>query len=109
KPTGDDRTLIDLGCADGRLALRAAREGLNVIAYDKDRTCVEVAKYAADVSEHRHLIRVKHTDDPWNEDLTQADIIMVPRPERFGALPEVREQLQPKLLTLKDGVRIVST
>jgi len=109
KPTRSDGTLIDLGCADGRLALRAAEKGLYVLAWDTDATFVAAAKHAVFANFRDQSVQVEQTDDLWGVKLNQADIIMVPRPERFCSLHDVRERLQPKLLALKPGVRIVST
>src|SRR5262249_43923323 len=79
-------------------------------AWDNNPSFVQLADLtAADSTDAWHLIKVDFKEDLLGANLSQADILIVARPERFGSLHEVRERLQPALLKVKPGVRIVST
>ena len=112
KPEREDR-LIDLGCGNGALAVQAAADhGLTVIAYDNDPTLVKLAKQRVDdltVPINPERLGIKQTDKVLDVDLKFADIIVIAHPERWGTLQEVSQHLEPRLLKLKAGVRIVST
>jgi hypothetical protein len=109
KPKNNE-VVIDLGCADGRLALQVAdRYGLGVFAWDNDPGLVKLARRLAAENFRDKLIDIQHTDDVLGVDLRKGDIIFLVKPERFGSVQEVSRRLEDPLFNLKDGVRIVST
>jgi hypothetical protein len=105
--------LVDLGCGNGALAVQAAADyGLTVVAYDNDPTLVKMAKQRVDdqaIPINPEFLGIKLKDKVLDADLKFADIIVIAHPERWGTLQEVSQQVEPRLLKLKAGVRIVST
>jgi SAM-dependent methyltransferase len=109
KPKNNE-VVIDLGCADGRLALQVAEKyGLGVFAWDNDPALVKLARRLAAENFRDKLIDIQHTDDVLGVDLGKGDIIFLVKPERFGSVQEVSQRMEKKWFDLKDGVRIVST
>jgi hypothetical protein len=105
--------LVDLGCGNGALAVQAAAEhGLTVVAYDNDPILVKMAKQRVDDQEtpiNPAFLGIKLEGKVLTVDLKIADIIVIAHPERWGTLQELSQHLEPRLLQLKAGVRIVST
>jgi hypothetical protein len=107
---GPNALVIDLGCADGRLAVLAAEQwGAFVLAWDNNPGLVKKADHRAWEKACAHLVRAQLTGEVLDVDLSKADIIFLVRPERFGTVDEVAQKLESKLFKLKPGVRIVST
>jgi hypothetical protein len=102
--------LVDLGCADGRLAVRAAElYGCGVYAWDNDPDFVKLAKWYAEDRHQNHLIEVKPTDDVLGVPLKKGNVIILLKPERFGTVKEVEDRLEPRLFDLKPNVLIITT
>jgi hypothetical protein len=110
KPKNNE-VVIDLGCADGRLALKVAdKYGLGVLAWDNDRGLVKLTKRLAEEHYREKLIDAQFADEVLDVDLQKGDIIFLIKPERFGAVREVAQRMEPRWFALKkSGVRIVST
>ncbi|MBK8063989.1 MAG: class I SAM-dependent methyltransferase [Betaproteobacteria bacterium] len=95
--------LIDLGSGDGRIPIAAARQyGARGLGVDLDPDLVTLARRNAE----REGVAGKvgfEVRDLFDTDLSQASVVA------FYLLPNVTEQLRPKLLLeLKPGARIVA-
>jgi hypothetical protein len=110
KPKNNE-VVIDLGCADGRLALKVAdKYGLGVLAWDNERGFVKLTKRLAEEHFREKLIDAQYADEVLDVDLQKGDIIFLIKPERFGGVQEVARRMEPRWFALKkSGVRIVST
>jgi hypothetical protein len=104
-------TVIDMGCGNGQIAVQAAEKfGLYVIAYDNDPALVNMTlRLLEDRNINPRAAGAKLTDKVLSVDLSEADIIVIAHPTRWGTLRDVGEQLEPRLIKLKPGVRIIST
>lgn len=100
-----DDLLIDLGCGDGRIVLRAAeRFGCRGIGVDLDPRRIDDANAAARRASPgvRKLVRFE-LGDVFSYDFSAATVITM------YLLPSVNLRLRPRLLReLKPGTRIVS-
>jgi len=94
-------TLIDLGSGDGRIVIGAARRGAKGLGVDIDPSLVRLATDNAKAAGVSALARFE-TRDIFETDLSGASVVA------FYLLPEVNAKLQPRLLALKPGTRIVS-
>jgi hypothetical protein len=102
--------IIDLGCADGRLAVRAAElYGCGVYAWDNDPDFVKLARWYAEDRHQNHLIELRQTDDVLGVSLKKGNVIILLKPERFGTAKEVDDRLEPRLFELKPNVLIITT
>ena len=94
-------TLVDLGSGDGRIVIAAARRGAQAYGVDLDpelvKLATENARRAGVAERARFEVR-----DLFDTDLSKASVIT------FYLLPEINAKLQPRLLALKPGTRIVS-
>jgi hypothetical protein len=105
-----DKTLVDLGCCDGRLALKAADKfGTFVLAWDNDAAFVKLADRLVDDHQRKNLVAVQQTDDVLAVDLSKADYVVLARPERFGDPDTVARKLLKQLREAKPGARVVTT
>lgn len=94
--------LYDLGCGDGRIAIRAAKRfGIHCVGYDLDPARVEESTANAKKEGVDHLARFQ-TANVFDLDLTPASVIAM------YLLPELNVRLIPQLQQLKPGSRIVS-
>jgi SAM-dependent methyltransferase len=94
-------TLIDLGSGDGRIVIEAARRGAEGLGVDIDPSLVRLATENAKAAGVSALARFE-TRDIFETDLSGASVVA------FYLLPEFNAKLQPRLLALKPGTRIVS-
>ena len=93
--------LIDLGSGDGRTVITAAKRGLTAKGIEYNPDMVELAKKnaaAAGVSDRASFEKA----DLFESDFSSAQVITM------FLLPSINERLQPKILDLKPGTRIVS-
>lgn len=98
---GPDDHVIDLGTGDGRIAIAAAKRGATGVGIDLDPMRIAEAKQnAIDASVNDKLQFVEQ--DLFETDLSKATVITLFLNE------EVNLKLQPTLLKLKPGTRIVS-
>jgi SAM-dependent methyltransferase len=106
-----EETLFDLGCGNGQVAAQAAEKyGLYVKAYDSEPALVNMARRLFEEKNlNQHAAGVELTSKVLGVDLSHADIIVIVHPNRWGTLRDVGEQLEPRLIKLKPGVRIIST
>jgi SAM-dependent methyltransferase len=100
---GKDDVVLDLGCGDGRIPIRAAgKYGARGICVDIDAKLIDLARANATKAgvENRVTFRV---EDAMTTDLSQATVVTL------FLLPESNAKLQPVLKQgLKPGSRIVS-
>src|SRR5687767_13004019 len=96
-----DDYVIDLGSGDGRIIIEAAKRGARGLGVDLDPALVkhagENARQAGVAERTRFEVR-----DIFETDLSAATVVA------FYLLPDFNAKLQPKLLKLKPGTRIVS-
>ena len=94
--------LYDLGCGDGRIVVKAAKEyGVTGVGFDIDPE--RIAEANANAKEAGVTSRVKFVNaDLFETDLNKASVITM------YLLPSVNMKLRPKILALKPGTRIVS-
>jgi SAM-dependent methyltransferase len=95
--------LIDLGCGDGRIVIRAAeRFGCRGIGVDLDPLRVSEAEQNAREKKVQHLVRFV-VGDVFEFDFSQATVVTM------YLLPSINLKLRPRLLAeLAPGTRIVS-
>lgn len=71
----DDRSLIDIGCAEGEFAARAAEMGLNVTGFDRNVTRLHTAR-----TEHAEYSNLRFEEAELNPetigDLPKSDVIL---------------------------------
>jgi predicted RNA methylase len=100
---GKTDVVVDLGCGDGRIPIRAAeKNGARGICVDIDEKLIELARANAKKAgvEDRVTFRV---EDAMTTDLSQATVVTL------FLLPESNAKLRPVLQKgLKPGSRIVS-
>jgi SAM-dependent methyltransferase len=94
-------TLIDLGSGDGRIVIEAARRGAKGLGVDIDPSLVRLATENAKAAGVSALARFE-ARDIFETDLSGASVVA------FYLLPEFNAKLQPRLLALRPGTRIVS-
>ena len=99
---GQDEVLYDLGCGDGRIAVRAAEKyGCRAVGFDIDPERVDEAR--ENVRRQGVEDRVTIVEqDIFTVDLAAADVVML------YLLPRLNQKLIPQLKQLKPGARIVS-
>jgi len=98
---GKGDTLIDLGSGDGRIVIAAAKRGARGLGVDLDPALVRLATENAQAAGVSALARFE-ARDIFETDLSGASVVA------FYLLPEFNAKLQPRLLALKPGTRIVS-
>jgi precorrin-6B methylase 2 len=93
--------LMDLGSADGRTVITAAKRGARATGIEYNPNMVELSKrnaVAAGVSGRAQFVHA----DLFETDLSQATVITM------FLLPSINLKLRPKILDLKPGTRIVA-
>jgi SAM-dependent methyltransferase len=93
--------VIDLGSGDGRLVIEAAKRGARGLGVDLDPNLVKLATrnaQAAGVGERARF----EMRDIFETDLSRATVVTM------YLLPDFNAKLEPRLLALKPGTRIVS-
>jgi len=93
--------VIDLGSGDGRLVIDAAKRGARGLGVDLDPNLVRLATrnaQAAGVGERARF----EVRDIFETDLSRATVVTM------YLLPDFNAKLEPRLLALKPGTRIVS-
>ena len=100
--TSED-TVVDLGCGDGRIVIRAAKQrGARGIGVDLDPVRIEESMKNAETAGVVGRVRF-YEQDLFSADIADATVVML------YLFPEVNLRLRPKLLRdLKPGSRIVS-
>lgn len=98
---GKGDSLIDLGSGDGRIVIAAAKRGARGLGVDLDPSLVRLATENAQAAGVSALARFE-ARDIFDTDLSGASVVA------FYLLPEFNARLQPRLLALKPGTRIVS-
>ena len=94
-------TVVDLGSGDGRIVIAAARRGARALGIEYNPDLVAYATRAAEregVSGRASFVQA----DVFQSDFSQASVVTM------FLTSEIIEKLQPKLLALKPGTRIVS-
>lgn len=94
--------LYDLGCGDGRIPVMAAKYfGVRAFGFDIDANRVQESILNARRNNVEDLVTIKK-QDIFELDLTPASVIAM------YILPEMIVRLEPQLVKLKPGTRIVS-
>lgn len=71
----DDRSLIDVGCAEGEFAARAAERGLDVVGFDRNVTRLHTAKTEHSGMDNLRFERLELDPETIGE-LPEADVIL---------------------------------
>jgi SAM-dependent methyltransferase len=93
--------VVDLGSGDGRLVIEAAKRGARGLGVDLDPNLVKLATQnalAAGVADRARF----EVRDIFDTDLSRATVVTM------YLLPDFNAKLEPRLLALKPGTRIVS-
>lgn len=100
---GKGDTVLDLGCGDGRIPIRAAQKyGARGIGVDIDPRLIEVARANAKKAGVDRLVEFR-LEDAMTTDLSQASVVTL------YLLSSSNAKLRPRLQQdLKPGARIVS-
>ncbi len=100
---GPSDVLYDLGCGDGRIVIRAAREhGASGVGIDIDPARIKEANAGARRAGVSERVRFA-VQDLFKTDFSQASVVSV------YLYPELNAKLKPKFLAeLKPGSRVVS-
>jgi SAM-dependent methyltransferase len=93
--------VIDLGSGDGRLVIEAAKRGARGMGVDLDPSLVKLATQNAQAAGVAERARFE-VRDIFETDLSRASVVTL------YLLPDFNAKLQPRLLALKPGTRIVS-
>ena len=93
--------VIDLGSGDGRLVIAAAQRGARALGIEYNSHLVELSRQMAEKEGVGDRVEFLN-EDIYQSDLTRATVITLFLGE------EINRKLQPKLLNLKPGTRIVS-
>ena len=93
--------VIDLGSGDGRLVIEAAKRGARGLGVDLDPGLVKLATQNAQAAGMADRARFE-VRDIFETDLSRATVVTM------YLLPDFNAKLQPRLLALKPGTRIVS-
>ncbi len=94
--------LVDLGSGDGRIAIAAARRGARAMGVEINQRLVSRARLNAQMAGQQDNARFVR-DDLFAVSLRDADVVTL------YLLPQINEQLRPKLLTeMRPGTRVVS-
>ncbi|WP_159710304.1 methyltransferase domain-containing protein [Sphingomonas sp. AX6] len=94
--------LIDLGSGDGRIAIAAAKRGAQAMGVEINPRLVSRARMNAEMAGQKDNARFVR-DDLFAVSLREADVVTL------YLLPQINEQLRPKLLTeMRPGTRVVS-
>jgi len=94
-------SVIDLGSGDGRIVIEAARRGARGLGVDLDPNLVKLATQNAQAAGVADRARFE-VRDIFETDLSRASVVTM------YLLPDFNAKLQPRLLALKPGTRIVS-
>ena len=93
--------VIDLGSGDGRLVIAAAKRGARGVGVDLDPNLVQLATRNAQAAGVGDRARFE-VRDIFDTDLSRATVVTM------YLLPDFNAKLEPRLLALKPGTRIVS-
>src|SRR5438105_3031548 len=93
--------VIDLGSGDGRIVIEAAKRGARGLGVDLDPALVKLATQNAQQAGVGERARFE-VRDIFETDLSRASVVTM------YLLPDFNAKLQPRLLALKPGTRIVS-
>src|SRR5947207_759276 len=94
-------SVIDLGSGDGRIVIEAAKRGARGLGVDLDPALVKLATQNAQRAGVADRARFE-VRDIFETDLSGASVVTM------YLLPDFNAKLQPRLLALKPGTRIVS-
>ena len=97
-----DDVVYDLGCGDGRILIKAAKEyGCRAVGFDIDPRRVRQSRENVKEAKVEKLVRIEQKD-VLSADLSDATVITL------YLSPKLNGKLIPKFKTLKPGSRIVS-
>lgn len=97
-----DDVVYDLGCGDGRIPIAAAKKyGAKAVGIEIDPAVVAQARDNVKANDIGHLVTIRE-GDIFAEDFGDATVVLL------YLLPNLNEELLPKLRKLKTGARVVS-
>jgi SAM-dependent methyltransferase len=101
RTTGDD-VVYDLGAGDGRIPIAAAKQfGARAVGIEYDGDLAALAQRNAERAGVADRVKIVQ-GDIFNEDFSNATVVTL------YLLPDLNQQLRPRLLKLKPGTRVVS-
>jgi len=101
KTTRED-VVYDLGAGDGRIPIAAAKEfGARSVGIEYDGQLAALARRNAERAGVANRVTIVQ-GDIFNEDFAQATVVTL------YLLPELNQQLRPRLLAMRPGTRVVS-
>lgn len=98
---GSGDFLIDLGSGDGRIPIAAARNGARALGIEIDPGLVAKARANAQAAGVADRVSFRQ-EDLFQTPLGEATVIAL------YLLPEMNEQLRPRILALRPGTRVVA-
>ena len=100
--TRSDDVVYDLGAGDGRIPIAAAKEfGATAVGIEYDRELAALARRNAERAGVPGKVTIVE-GDVFNEDFSRATVITL------YLLPDLNQQLRPRILAMKPGTRVVS-
>jgi SAM-dependent methyltransferase len=100
--TTDRDVVYDLGAGEGRIPIAAARDfGAHAVGIEYDAALAALARRNAQRAGVAAKVTII-TGDIFNEDFSRATVVTL------YLLPDLNQQLRPRLLQMKPGTRIVS-
>jgi SAM-dependent methyltransferase len=100
--TARDDVVYDLGAGDGRIPIAAAKEfGAKAVGIEYDANLAALARRSAERAGVANKVTIVQ-GDIFNEDFSGASVVTL------YLLPDLNQQLRPRLLRMKPGTRIVS-
>jgi SAM-dependent methyltransferase len=100
--TSSDDLVYDLGAGDGRIPIAAAKEfGANAVGIEYDGELAALARRNAERAGVADRVAIVH-GDIFREDSSRATVVTL------YLLPDLNQQLRPRILRMKPGTRVVS-
>ena len=100
--TGRGDVVYDLGAGEGRIPIAAARDfGATAVGIEYDADLAALAQRHAERAGVADRVRIVR-GDIFREDFARATVVTL------YLLPELNQQLRPRILALKPGTRVVS-
>ena len=100
--TSSDDLVYDLGAGDGRIPVAAAKEfGAKAVGIEYDGELAALARRNAERAGVADRVTIVH-GDIFREDFSRATVVTL------YLLPDLNQQLRPRILAMKPGTRVVS-
>jgi SAM-dependent methyltransferase len=100
--TSSDDLVYDLGAGDGRIPIAAAKEfGARAVGIEYDEALAALARRNAERAGVADRVTIVQ-GDIFREDFSRASVVTL------YLLPDLNQQLRPRILAMKPGTRVVS-